>query len=295
MKRGTLSFEVTPDGDLLNTPANVDALRALWLGRDLVDGDDLGPGDRGDFDYGAWHVACHLAGAGGARRSTSGSTLWLEISHRTDRDEYYASVTARSGSRTDTVAIDSAEGRDLLRGSTLLGFVEGHSVGRVSARGVSDPPDRFNGWLRQDFDQPVDSTADGGKVWEHWCTLRDIRTTHAIGTAMLKAYVSLAAALGDRFLPTVARGRRQYGHPVQLAAAVHAGLTGRESALWDTTPVAIPANVVPLLLESDPKRALEAIERLEWRGAPRYYMYARKIGDWSTANEVASDVQAFRP
>ena len=295
MGRGAFDFKVTPAGDLLNHSVNVATLRRLWLDQYLVSGDDLGPGDRGDFDRGAWHVACHLAGAGGVRRSQDGSTLWLEISHRGERDEYYASVTRRAAGRIETVPIESGEGRGLLRNSTLLGFVEGNSTGRVSARGIADPPDRFNGWRRQDFDQPVDETQDGGKVWEHWCTLRDIRETHAIGTSMLGAYVALSAALGDRFIPTIARGRRDYGHPVQLAASVYAGLTSRESALWDTTPVAIPAEAALLLLESDPARAFEAIERLDWGGEPRYYMYARKIGDWSAASQVAGDLDAFEP
>jgi hypothetical protein len=295
MGRGAFDFKVTPAGDLLNHSLNVATLRRLWLDQYLVSGEDLGPGDRGDFDRGAWHVACHLAGAGGVRRSPDGSTLWLEISHRGERDEYYASVTCRAAGRIETVPIESAEGRRLLRNSTLLGFVEGNSTGRVSARGTSDPPDRFNGWRRQDFDQPVDEIQDGGKVWEHWCTLRDIRETHAIGTSMLGAYVALSAALGDRFIPTIARGRRDYGHPLQLAASVYAGLTSRESAVWDTTPVAIPAEAALLLLESDPARALEAIERLDWGGEPRYYMYARKIGDWSVASQVAGDLDAFEP
>ena len=254
-----------------------------------MSGEDLGPGDRGDFDRGAWHVACHLAGAGGVRRSPDGSTLWLEISHRGERDEYYASVTRRAAGRIETVPIESGEGRRLLRNSTLLGFVEGNSTGRVSARGVADPPDRFNGWRRQDFDQPVDETQDGGKVWEHWCTLRDIRETHAIGTSMLGAYVALSAALGDRFIPTIARGRRDYGHPVQLAASVYAGLTSRESALWDTTPVAIPAEAALLLLESDPARAFDAIERLDWSGGPRYTcMRARSATGASPARWLAT-------
>ena len=65
MGRGAFDFKVTPAGDLLNHSVNVATLRRLWLDQYLVSGEDLGPGDRGDFDRGAWHVACHLAGQAG--------------------------------------------------------------------------------------------------------------------------------------------------------------------------------------------------------------------------------------
>ena len=255
MLRGAFHFEVAPNGDLENTALNVEILRSLFLHPALIDGDDLGPGNRGDFDHGAWHVACHIAGAGGVCRHANGSLMWLEISHRRTTDEYCATVTLRHGKATETLCVDTAEGREVLAGSSLVGFVEGTSLGRTSARGVLDPPDRFNLWRRQDFDQPVGSASDGGKVWEHWCTLRDIRPSHSIGTSMLAAFVSLAAALGDRFIPTVARGRREYGHPRQVAAFVYAGLTAESSALWDTKPTAIPTAAVPVLQESDPRRS----------------------------------------
>lgn len=295
MPRGALQFETTAEGDLANSAANVESLRGLFLHRSLIEGEDLGPGDRGDFDHGAWHVACHVAGAGGVRRRPDGSLMWLEISHRGTVDEYYATTTVRRAGRFETIAIDGADGRVLLSDSLLVGFVEGTSLGRISARGVIDPPDRFNGWRRQDFDQPFDSLAEGGKVWEHWCTLRDLRATDRIGTSMLTALVSLAAALGDRFIATVTRGRREYGHPTQLAAAVYAGLIDRASALWDTMPVAVPVAAVPLLQEADPCRALEAIERFEWGKEPKYYMFPRKIGGWSTAKQVATDLKTFKP
>ena len=45
MERGTYKFDVTKDGDLTNTAANVELLRKLWLDRLVISGDDLGPGD----------------------------------------------------------------------------------------------------------------------------------------------------------------------------------------------------------------------------------------------------------
>ena len=189
--------------------------------------------------------------------------------------------------------LDSAEGRALLRDSKVLGFVEGTSVGRVSARNVSDPPSLFNLWRRQDFDQPPGTTKDGGRVWEHWCTLRDIRPSHAIGTSVLTAYVSLVSALGDLFIPSVARGRREYGHPDQLRAMVRAGLVGRASATWDGKPDPISKEADLLFQEADEAAALKAVEQLKWSTAPQYYMFARKISGWSKAEEVKEDISTI--
>jgi hypothetical protein len=291
MKRGAFQFEADANENLINSAGNVEKLRRLWLDRTLIQGYYLGPGDPGDFERGAWHVACHLAGAAGVMRAANDQVLWLEISHRGVCDEYYASVTAAAKDGISIVALDSAAGRALVDGATLLGFVEGNSTGRTSARGVNDSPTLFNLWRRQDFDQPVNKTAkDGGKVWEHWCTLRDIRSSAPIGTSVLTAYVSLVAALGDRFAPTVARGRREYGHPDQLQALVTAGFTTAKSALWDTTPVPIPPGAEALLLESDPPHALEAVKGLDWSNCPRYYMFDRRIHGWSARDQVQADL-----
>lgn len=293
MKRGTFAFEVGSGPDIVDCPENVAALRRLWLDRTLVAGNDLGPGDAGDFDNGAWHVACHLVAAGGVRRAVDGRPLWLELSHDPEPDEYFASVTADTGGQAGTHRVASAEGMALLRGSTLLGFVEGNSVGRISARGVQDPPDRFNGWTRQRFDRPVGSPEAGGKVWEHWCTVRDIRPPHRIGSSVIQAYAALTAALGDRFVPIVARGRRSYGHPKQLCALVRAGLTSEESATWETKPFAIPPEVETILLEARPADALAAVGRLAWENGPRYYMFPRRIASFSPAEAVRQDLRAF--
>src|SRR5437867_787856 len=91
--RGSFYFQTDGSG-ILDTAGNVEALRRLWLDRTLINGNDLGPGDEGDFDNGAWHVSCHVAGASGVRRARDGHLLWLEISHSGERDEYFATVTA---------------------------------------------------------------------------------------------------------------------------------------------------------------------------------------------------------
>lgn len=292
--RGTFEFEVTPEGSLLNTAANVETLRRLWLDRKWVNGEAIGPGDPGDFDYGAWHVACHLVAGGGVRRASDGRLLWLEISHDPPRDEYFASLTRKCPEGTQTLPLDSAEGLEMLAGSEVLGFVEGNSTGRTSARRVFDPPRAFNLWRRQDFDQPVASEADGGKVWEHWCTLRDIRETSRMGTSLLTAYVSLVAALGDRFPAAVARGRRDYGHPWQLCVMVQAGFVSEQAATWETKPTVLPPAAETRLCAAEPGLAVEACELLDWGGPPRYYMFKRRIERWSETEAVRRDLQEFR-
>lgn len=291
--RGSLQFQVVPSGDLQNSATNVRLLTQLWADRALIRGDDLGPGDPGDFDHGAWHSSCHLLGAGGARRTVDGRVMWLEISHAHTRDEYYASVTVRDSGKARTFPIDSAGGRSLIDQSTLLGFVEGNSTGRTSARDVFDAFDRFNLWRRQDFDQPVASPLEGGKVWEHWCTLRDLRGPNRVELSAVTAYISLVAALGDRFCATVARGRRDYGHPQQLSAMVYAGFVGAASATWETKPSAIPAASEPLFLEADPERALSAAEKLDWDKGPKYFMFERRIASWSSSEMVKADLKKF--
>jgi hypothetical protein len=278
--RGTLGFEVGTDGNLVNSAANVERLRTLWLDRSVIDGALLGPGDPGDFDHGAWHVSCHLVAAAGVRRSTDGRMLWLEISHDSAHDRYYASVTHAAGSKPQTLPLDSVEGEKLIAGSTLLGFVEGSSTGRISAQGVVDPENAFNRNPRQEYDEPPDSTEEGGKVWEHWCTLRDIRPSAAIGSSVLTAYVTLLSVLGDAFAAIVARGRHEYHHPDQLAAMVAAGLISPEAALVQITPTAILPATAYALCQGEAGIAVRQCKALDWEDRPRYYMFHRKIGSW---------------
>ncbi len=292
MSRGTFEFDVTPTGELLDSPRNAEALRRLWLDRSLVRGADIGPGNPGDFDDGAWHSSCHLVAGGGVRRAADGSLLWLEISHDPTGDDYFASVTSRNGSPR-TVKLDSQEGRALLERSQLLGFVEGNSKGRISARGVADPSDRFNRWRRQDFDKTAAERGDGGKVWEHWCTTRNIRPGNRFGAAVLQAYVALTAALSDLFVAVVARGRRVYGHPVQLAAMVKAGFVAEGSALADITPRGMSREVETLFNRAEPAAAIDAASKLEWGAEPRYYMFGRRIASWSKAADVRNDLRSY--
>ena len=81
MVRGNYEFDIDDSGNLLNSASNVERLRRLWLDRSAINGDALGPGDPGDFDHGAWHVACHLLGGCGLRRLADGNLAWLQVSH----------------------------------------------------------------------------------------------------------------------------------------------------------------------------------------------------------------------
>lgn len=94
-ERGVFRFETHEDGRLVANSGNVEKLRALWLDRTLVSGESLGPGDTGDFDHVAWHIACHLVAASGVLRSSSGRTLWLSTSHDRATDAYAATLTYR--------------------------------------------------------------------------------------------------------------------------------------------------------------------------------------------------------
>lgn len=271
----------------------MELLCTLWLDSLVIEGDALGEGDPGDLDYGAWHIACHLVAAGGICRAADGRLVFLELSHVPSSDTYLATVTVNSNGHPETWPITSAEGRRLLHNAEVLGFVEGNSLGRTSVRTAHDPPTLFNLWRRQDFDQPVDSQLDGGKVWEHWCTTRDIRPGSRLGSSVLTAYICLCSALGDRFAALVGRGRRDYSHPKQLCALVHAGFVSEASALADTQPLTIPKGAEELLLQAEPSRSLQAVESLDWSTTPSYYMFERRIDRWCSPGEIREAMQQF--
>ena len=240
MSRGVFQFQTTADGDLTNSAENVEALRRLWLHHSLVYGEDIGPGDRGDFAVGAWHSSCHLAGAAAVRRAADGGVIWLEISHDPRLDEYFASATHRVDSKCVTLRVDSAEGRHAARPVDAPGlrrrqFDRTHIGARRQRSSRSIQPLAPAGFRPAGDQQGRWRQGVGALV-----TMRDIRVGNRIGTSVLTAYVSLVSAAGDWFPATVARGRRDYGHPVQLAAMVFAGFTSHRSATWDIQPLVIP-------------------------------------------------------
>lgn len=285
-ERGTYGFGVTQTGRLIDDAGNRERLGRLFRDSGIIQG-RWGPGRSGDFDNGSWHILCHLAGASGVLRNGT-TNAWCGITHLKDSDSYAATVTVRADGQVKTALL---QGQELANNPKIAGFLEGTSQGHIAARGVDDAGTAFNGWPRQKFDQDVDSSANGGTVWEQWCTTRDIRPSSQIGSAVLDAYLTLISVLGGRFVAAVARGRRQHEHPIQLVALVRAGLLTAEEATWDVTPQPIPMASQNLLYEARPADALAACEQLTFRDdMPTYYMFSRRIGQWSTTQDVRRDL-----
>lgn len=293
MARGSYGFEVDARGYAIDAVANRDRLRELFRDGAIIGG-RWGPGDPGDFEHGSWHILCHLVAAGALLRTATGHA-WFAIDWDATRDRYEARIAHRlADGSVERHAARNARGRALLENAVPLAFVEGTSLGRISARGVQDSSTAFNGSRRQDFDRAAGDSADGGVVWEHWCTTRDLRPSSELGTSVLEAYLTIMSILGGRFVAAVARGRREHEHPRQLAALVAAGLLSRDEALWETAPIAIPTEAEALLYEARFESALRAGELLLplADAAPRYFMFTRRLGSWSPAPAVRSDLDS---
>ena len=286
--RGSYSFEIDASGQLVNSAVNLGKLQTLFRDEAIING-NWGPGRPGDFDYGSWHILCHLAGGTGVLNTAAG-LAWCAITHDSATDTYRATLTYADSGRTVTTPLGTGDGARLAEGGRCLGFIEGSSAGHIFARDANDPRDAFNGWPRQMFDQDVSSDAAGGTVWEHWCTTRDIRPSSAMGSSVLEAYLTLVSQLGGRFVAAVARGRREHSHPVQLVALVNAGVLTAEEAMWDIAPDPIPRPAQDRLYEARPADALAASQLLAFTGAERYFMFQRRIGRWSTAASVRRDL-----
>lgn len=151
--RGSYSFEVSDAGRIINSSYNVELLRRLWLDRKLVCPNELGPGDPGDFDFGAWHIACHLVAAACVRRTKDGKFIWLEISYNQATEVYYPSLTYRNNEDIVILSLNSIQAQKFIEKSETIGFVEGTSEGRISAKNVVDNEMLFNKNLRQEYDQ----------------------------------------------------------------------------------------------------------------------------------------------
>ena len=282
--RGSLQFQITPAGDLQNPRPTCGCSRQLWADRTLIRGDDLGPGDPGDFDHGAWHSSCHLLGAGGARRATDGRVLWLEVSHARARDEYFASVTFRDSGKPQTVPLDSAEGRDAGRAIALL-------LG--SWRGTRPAGHR----RAMSSMRPTGSISGGGRI----STSRSPRSSKAGrsgSTGVRSATCGRPTGLGCRRSRPTCRSSRRWeigsAPRSRAAGAITAtrsnsarwstpGFVGKDSATWNATPTPIPAAWNRCSWTPNPSEALAAVEQLDWEKPPKYFMFERRIKSWSTA------------
>ncbi len=289
--RGSYDFDVDGYGVLIDNGANLEKLRRLFRD-DRIIGGDWGPGNPGDFDYGSWHILCHLAGGSGVMSSPAGRA-WCGITHVVASDTYEATITHRHQGAVRTVSLGSSDGVKILTEAKCLGFIEGTSLGHIAARGVRDADTAFNGWPRQMFDKDVSSEDDGGTVWEQWSTTRDIRASSAIGTSVLRAWLALVACLGGRFVAAIARGRREHSHPKQLVALVRARVLSEDEAMWNVTPTPIPKTVQDLLYEAQPAASLAAAEALPFvSGQQQYFMFERRIDRWSSTESVRTDLGA---
>lgn len=287
--RGSYGFDVAGSGRLVNSVENLNKLRDLFRNSTIINV-HWGPGDEGDFDHGSWHILCHLAGGSGVLNTTFGRA-WCGITHLPTNDSYQATITFRSNGISKTVPLNSKEGTEMVDAAECLGFIEGTSLGHIAARGVIDDGKAFNGWKRQSFDQDPSSEKDGGTVWEHWVTTRDVRATSMIGTSVLAAYLALVSCLGGRFVTAVARGRRQHQHPEQLVALVNSGFVTTEEATWDLFPDPIPIDAQDLLYEARPEDAVAAAELLPFTSQQQhYFMFERRIQQWSKADDVKKDL-----
>lgn len=291
-QRGSKKFEISKNGHLIFSETNLEKLRKLFLDRSVINKSKLGPGDPGDFDIGAWHVLCHLAGGCAVYRN-SGKYIWLEISHVPFIDIYCATVTIEVEKESvNTFPLLSYEGQVLLENAELIGFVEGSSLGHISARDAADKPGKFNKWTRQEFDFKENSKKDGGRVWEHWCTVRDLTPNANVGLSVLRAYLALVSLCGGRFVSIVARGRKQYHHPEQLIALVKSGFISADDAMVDILPKPIPSKTESEIYSADPKKCVDAIKGLKWdEHNISYFMFSRRIKKWSTTKKVVNDLK----
>lgn len=85
------------------------------------------------------------------------------------------------------------------------------------------------------------------------------------------------------FVAIVARGRKSYGHPEQLAALAKAGFVSKEAIAANLSPHPIPSELEPILNKSSPGLSLDAAGRLDWtHKKPIYYMFGRRIAEFAT-------------
>jgi len=282
--RKEYGFEIDAHGHLVYSPKNIELARRLFIDWEIIQGDG-GPGAVHD-GKGTWHVFCHLAAAAVIYRIPRGA-MWLGIIYNSMSKRCEPAFCVARGGQSEITHLDSSEGRELLAVAEWVGYVEGASRGHVLDRTANDPGDPDIDDRRQDYDQVAGSTADGGPVWEHWTTSRDIIGKNGYGSQVLSSFVAIVAAVGGRFAGTVARGRSdsEYGHLRHMCAMVRAGMIAPEDITWDVAPRPIPPDIESILLEATPAAFSTSAARLEATcEAGQYWMYQRKIDSFFTVS-----------
>jgi hypothetical protein len=158
MYRGNYEFDVDEGGNLKNSAHNLELLK-LWSMR-CIDGTISG---RAMTAISAICLARRppSAGRGGVRKLANSKLHGSKFPHDAPATATHPSATVHRTRRRASCR-DSAEGRVLLRDSKLR-LRRGTSVGRVSARNVSDPPVQF---VAPAGFRSAGGTQDGGRVWE---------------------------------------------------------------------------------------------------------------------------------
>lgn len=273
------NFQRDAQGRLLETGKNLQEMQKLFLDWDIIEGDG-GEGTK-PGDGGAWHGVCHLVAAGAVGLQKSGDLVWFEVGWNQDKSQY-RTLAVRQDDQSFHIEDITGCGASWADRVRIVAYVEGNSCGAISHkeakdRGNSDRDDR-----RQDYNRyPLDFESNGGKVWEHWCTTRDIKSVKGLGCQVLRAYLTLLAVAGAELAATALRGRPYCGHPKQLKACVKAGLATERDASWLGLPEPMPVNAQILFQYSDPLTSLAACQRLPTaKGKKKYFMFQRCIHLW---------------
>jgi len=272
------SFEKNRIGRLIDNDRNLKEMQRLFLDWDIINNQG-GPGTSRN-DNGGWHCLCHLVAAGVACIDDNENYGWMEIGYDNRLGGYLPILAFEERGTAQISPLNTQEGRQKAASFKIWAYIEGNSKGRISAKNVIDSPQLT--WRRQKYDHsPTDLlNRDGGKVWEHWCTTRDMKDPNGNGVKVLKAYLTLLSLVGGELGATVLRGRGQYGHPTHLRACVSSGLFTKEEATWNITPTEISSAVQRLLYEAEPKMSLQAIKQLARSANKAYFMFKRSIRDW---------------
>lgn len=281
-RQGEYGFEVDGRGHLTDTEENFDRARKMFLDWSLI----LWHGGPGtvEGDGGSWHVLCHLAGAAGVFQDEEGRPGWAGITFDAASNAYVATFSFDEGNRVETLPIASEKANRAMTRFTCQGYIEGASRGHILDRNARDAGDRNRVDRRQDYDMPIGSNDNGGPVWEHWCTSRDIVSPKSLGSGMLREYLRLVSVLGGRFPGVVARGRiePEYSHLMHLRGMVRAGFLTLADVQWDTTPLKISSAAEKSLNEARPADFVKAARTTlkESGKGPRYHMFSRRIASF---------------
>lgn len=273
------SFQRDSQGRLIENDHNLHEMQRLFLDWDIIK-DNGGEGTRRG-DGGAWHGACHLVAAGILGVHKNSGLVWFEVGWDQRRECYEAQVVleGETGMRIKNI---TGHGKSWAEEVRIVAYVEGNSCGAISDKNAADLGNSEIDDRRQDYNRnPTDFERQGGKVWEHWCTTRDIRSSDALGKQVLRAYLTLLTIGGTEFAATVLRGRPYCGHPTQLKACIEAGLVSEEDASWPGIPEPIPTSAQLLFYHSDPFQSLAACRQLPLgENSRNYFMFQRCLHQW---------------